>query len=127
MAKVLLVEDDESVRGGLAILLSADGHEIVGEAGNGQEALHLLANGCNPDVILLDLHMPIMNGWQFLARLREGTDHPVPPVIVVSALRVGNVLPPVVAEIDKHSLEGRLSSAIGMAIAARAERPRRRA
>jgi chemotaxis response regulator CheB len=80
---VLLVDDDEALRRAVAVLISAHGHEIVGEAGNGEEALRLLANGCNPDVILLNLYMPTMNGWEFLARLPAVTDNAVPPVIVV--------------------------------------------
>jgi CheY-like chemotaxis protein len=125
VATLLLIDDDKELLRSIAVLMSLDGHKIVGEAGNGEEALRVLLDGCNPDVILLDLYMPIMNGWQFLERLRGFTAQRVPPVIVVSALQVGAGAPspPVVAQIDKHSIHGiRLTSAIQMATSARAER-----
>src|SRR5262245_1700192 len=72
------------MREAAAELLKLDGHEIAGQAGNGAEALALLAEGCRPDVIVLDLQMPVMNGWQFVAALHEN-DIPAPPVVVLSS------------------------------------------
>jgi NarL family two-component system response regulator LiaR len=60
--KVLLVDDHAVVRSGLAaVLASQDGLELVGEASNGQEAIRL-AEQHQPDVILMDMMMPVMDG-----------------------------------------------------------------
>jgi CheY-like chemotaxis protein len=77
------VEDDPDVRDSLALVLRQRGHEVV-EASHGREALALLAASPPPTVILLDLMMPVMNGWQFLATLRERPDASV-PIIVMTA------------------------------------------
>jgi two-component system cell cycle response regulator DivK len=61
---ILLVDDDEDVRTGVAELLRLDGYEIV-EAADGQEALRHLRLGLRPCLVLLDLNMPRMSGWQF--------------------------------------------------------------
>jgi len=66
---VLVVEDDECARKALAMLLNDD-YDVV-EAANGREALATLAKGARPDVILLDLVMPQMDGWEFMKRQRS--------------------------------------------------------
>src|SRR6478752_9243360 len=84
MAVVLLVEDDVLLRKNLAALVEAEGHEAL-PAGNGFEAVELLRRGPMPALILLDLMMPVMNGWAFLKYRNE---HPVlseVPVIVTTA------------------------------------------
>lgn len=69
--KVLLVDDHEMVRIGLAAVLGTeDGIEVVGEAGNGQEGLRL-ANAYEPDVVLMDLVMDGMDGIETTRRLLE--------------------------------------------------------
>ena len=67
--KVLVVDDSKSIRQIQRRYLSAMGHEVV-EATNGKEALEVLE--ANPDVqlILLDWHMPVMNGYEFLKTMR---------------------------------------------------------
>lgn len=83
MTKILVVDDDVAGRNGLAELLDSCGYAVC-EAGDGCEALALLEGGYRPSVILLDLNMPVMNGWQFLAALdRNGTVWP--PILVISA------------------------------------------
>ena len=83
-ATVLVVEDDVDVRDALTVSLAIDGYEAVGAA-NGHEALALLRAGLNADVILLDLSMPVMDGWQFRAA-QLGDEHLAAiPTIVVSA------------------------------------------
>lgn len=68
---VLLVDDNEDIRLLVRIgLESSGGFDIVGEAANGQEAVEALDRGC-PDVILLDLAMPVMDGFTALPLLRE--------------------------------------------------------
>jgi CheY-like chemotaxis protein len=88
--RILVVEDDAATRDALSLILSAQGFDVQGAA-NGQEALALLRSGPHPDLILLDLMMPIMDGWQFR---REQTRDPTLsaiPVVVLSA--DGNVQP----------------------------------
>jgi len=81
---VLIVEDDEDIRALLAESLSTSGFAVVG-AGDGVEALRLLDSGVEPDVVVLDLMMPRMNGWAFLEKLRADPDHADIPVLVTSA------------------------------------------
>ena len=81
---VLLVEDDLDVREAMADLLACEGLRVV-VAGDGREALDLLQAGLRPSVIVLDLTMPRMDGWEF--RQAQTADHDLKdiPVIVVSA------------------------------------------
>jgi len=64
MSAILIVEDCEEIRVDLAELLSDEGYEVV-TAQHGAEALTLLEAGPAPSLILLDLMMPVMDGWQF--------------------------------------------------------------
>jgi DNA-binding NarL/FixJ family response regulator len=71
MIKVLIVEDHQMVRAGLrALLEKAGGIEILAEASNGQEAVQLTQRH-KPDVLIMDIRMPIMNGIQAAERIRE--------------------------------------------------------
>jgi CheY-like chemotaxis protein len=83
---VLVVDDYADSRGAVHELLEDNGYEVV-EASNGQEALNFLVSGAVPNVqlIVLDLQMPIMNGWQFLTLLDNYFRLSTIPVIVVSA------------------------------------------
>jgi signal transduction histidine kinase/DNA-binding response OmpR family regulator len=81
---VMLVEDDLETRDMMARTLKKAGWD-VSEAGNGQEALDLLAVK-SPDLILLDLMMPVMDGFGFLAEMRVRPDLQHIPVIVVTAM-----------------------------------------
>ena len=81
---VLIVEDDEDLREMMAQLLSIEGFKAATVA-NGREALaYLHAN--KPDVILLDLMMPVMDGWEFRRQQKADPDLAHVPVIVLSAL-----------------------------------------
>jgi CheY-like chemotaxis protein len=83
--RILVVEDDPAVLQALAIVLEQEGYDVA-TAGNGREALAALEGGRPPDLILLDLWMPVMNGWEFLERLRaDRTPARELPVIVVTA------------------------------------------
>jgi len=81
--RILLVEDHRIVREGLRCLLeSQDGFEIVGEAEDGRAAIDM-AKQCQPDIILMDIGMPNMNGIEATRLIRK--DSPDIKVIAVSA------------------------------------------
>ena len=79
--RVLIADDNPDILILLRTNLRAAGYESL-EAGNGQIALERIAED-RPDVVLLDLMMPVLDGWGVLEALRGNTD--APPVIVVSA------------------------------------------
>ena len=80
---VLLVDDDEVVRRSVREALEPIGWQVT-EAENGEIAVASLA-AARPDVIILDLMMPKMDGFEFLAELRERTDWQAIPVVVITA------------------------------------------
>jgi len=81
---VLVVDDDAEIRQALAELLEDEEYAVL-LAANGKEALDLIGRGMRPDVILLDVMMPVMDGWHFLsARLRH-PDLVEVPIIIISA------------------------------------------
>ncbi len=72
--RVLLADDEALVRTGLRLILGTEpGFEVVGEAADGEEALRLVAE-LSPDVLLLDIRMPVLDGLQTTRRLREAGD-----------------------------------------------------
>lgn len=79
---VLVVDDDEDVRDSVATILRDEGYHVE-TAANGKEALEKLERIPPPGAVLLDLMMPVMNGWSTLEALRKRG--PAPPVVVVSA------------------------------------------
>jgi len=83
VTRALVVEDDDATREMLKRLLVGEGW-TVGTATNGREALERLSAE-PPDLILLDLLMPEMDGFEFLAKLRESPAHAGTPVIIVTA------------------------------------------
>ncbi|MFK4034364.1 response regulator [Nonomuraea wenchangensis] len=85
--RVLIVDDHEVVRQGLRFVLEQeDGIEVVGEAGDGEAALRAV-RALRPDVMLLDLVMPVMDGLRALRALREAADGPAPAVIVLTSFQ----------------------------------------
>jgi len=85
---VLIVEDDADLREMMAQLLTLEGFRTAAVA-NGREALQYLGDGDKPEVILLDLMMPIMDGWEFRRRQQADPELSRVPVIVLSALDQG--------------------------------------
>jgi CheY-like chemotaxis protein len=82
---VLVVDDDTSIRKMIIAALRRDGYRFL-EAPNGREALDLMREA-RPDVVLLDLMMPVLSGWDVLKERRSDPDLSRIPVIVVSANR----------------------------------------
>lgn len=81
---VLVVDDDENVREPIVLLLEHEGYEVA-LAPDGQGALDLLRQGIVPSVIVLDLMMPVMTGWEFRRRQLADPALAAVPVLVVSA------------------------------------------
>lgn len=92
-ARILVVDDDADLRRSLAEVLEEEGYE-VSCANNGEEALKALA-GVAPNAILLDLTMPVMDGWTFRDVQRNDPRLAGIPTVVISA-----------AYSDPHALEG---------------------
>jgi two-component system copper resistance phosphate regulon response regulator CusR len=81
--RILVVDDDPRTRDLLAKGLAESGHEAL-QAANGEEALAAIAAAAQHfDLVLLDVMMPVLDGWQTIARLRS--DSPTTPVIMLSA------------------------------------------
>ena len=80
--RVLIVDDHESFRSSARLLLEAEGYEVVGEAETGEGGLRAAAE-LAPDVILLDVHLPDVDGFDVAARL--ATDVTSPRVVITSS------------------------------------------
>ncbi len=71
---IVIIDDHKIVREGLKQLLEFDGDiKVIAEAGDGKEGLSVIRK-FKPDVVLLDINMPVMNGLEVLERLKEGGD-----------------------------------------------------
>ena len=81
---VLIVEDDVDTREMLGRYLELEGFRVE-TAANGRQALERLESGSEPSVIVLDLMMPVMDGWQFRREQAQRGEIAKIPVIVVSA------------------------------------------
>ncbi len=83
--KILHVDDEADIREVAALSLGLDPDMEVRSAASGQEALEVLAGDWRPDVVLLDVMMPAMDGGATLARLRTLPGHAATPVIFMTA------------------------------------------
>jgi CheY-like chemotaxis protein len=88
MCRILLVEDDHDIRESAAGLLSTCGNDVI-EAENGRDALDWLLGQVErpPCMAIVDLMMPVMDGWEFIATLRRDPQWNQLYVIVFSAVR----------------------------------------
>jgi len=84
--RVLLVEDERDVRDALAEVLESERYEVL-RAAHGAEALRMLTgtDGIDCDLIVLDLMMPVMNGWDFRKKQRADAQLARIPVLLMSA------------------------------------------
>jgi CheY-like chemotaxis protein len=100
---VLVIEDDEVLRSAMKMVLEWEGYHVLC-AENGREALDLLRIGKSmgkaPGLILLDLMMPVLDGWQLCDELQQDPALAAIPVVVVSALPAADT-PGVAAHIQK--------------------------
>jgi signal transduction histidine kinase len=82
--QILLVEDDRSIRVALKGILEDEGYAVTA-ADNGRQALERLRAGGAPDLIVLDLRMPVMDGWEFRAAQKDDPKLARIPVLAISA------------------------------------------
>ena len=83
MPNILVVEDDDAIRGMVSDVLREDGYN-VSEARNGAEAFDYVG-AHRPDLIVLDLMMPVMDGWQFVEACHRAAVCDAVPIVVTSA------------------------------------------
>jgi CheY-like chemotaxis protein len=81
---VMVVDDEADVRLVARIVLSSAGYEVI-EADSGESALGALDRGAAPDVLLLDVRMPGIDGWEVLRRLRSDPDRADLPIVIFTA------------------------------------------
>jgi CheY-like chemotaxis protein len=128
---LLIVEDNVETRDALSILLRQKDYRVIAVA-DGKQALDCLTAGMIPDLILLDMLLPILDGWNFLQRLeRDFLSHPIPIIITTGIILspewasangcAGFLKKPVepeklFREVDRCLRRSRLSNAAGCAI-----------
>jgi CheY-like chemotaxis protein len=89
MAKILLVEDNEMNRDMLSRRLTKRGHEVV-IAVNGQQGVDMAATE-NPEIILLDMSLPVMDGWEAARRLKgDPATQPIPIIALTAHAMAGD-------------------------------------
>ena len=113
--RVLVVDDHPLYREGLTMAVSAmPGKTVVGEAGDGEEALRQVAD-LTPDVVVMDLHMPGMNGVDATRRILE--EHPATAVLVLTMLENDeSVFAAMRAGAKGYLLKGATGAEIGRAL-----------
>jgi len=82
---VLIVEDNRDLAGTLALFLDLRGHEVT-VAHDGAEGLHYLRTHAAPRLVVLDLMIPVLDGWELLRQRRADPNLAAVPVLVVSAV-----------------------------------------
>ncbi|WP_181150855.1 ATP-binding protein [Paenibacillus sp. PCH8] len=82
-ARILVVDDEPVILQILHQHLSAAGHQVI-QAGSGQKAMDLLVQGCEPDLIITDLMMPHMSGYELCRMIRQHMDGPMPILILTA-------------------------------------------
>jgi CheY-like chemotaxis protein len=114
--QILIVEDEDDLRSAIGGVLEEAGYRVL-SAGNGRDALQAMINGeLTPDLILLDLRMPVMDGWEFAHVVRCYRRLANIPIVVISTPSPGPRWPKVdgmlakpfthlalVTEVGKHA------------------------
>lgn len=90
---VLIVEDNIDILEAMQMAIEMEEVQVL-TATNGQEALALLEQGQKPSLILLDLMMPIMDGWTFAEVVSQSEDFSQIPIVIVSAFSDQKQFPP---------------------------------
>ena len=121
MKPLLIIDDDYDLRASIADVLHNEGYrvELFGDA---RQALSALRNGLKPSLILLDLMMPEMNGWEFRAEQRKDPELNAIPVLVVTARTSGDLSRETLGEVEilrkpftvlelRHAIERRVKAA----------------
>lgn len=85
LCHIMIVEDDAGIRDALVDTLEDEGYRVTAAA-NGVDAFRHLQHNPRPCLILLDLMMPVMTGWEFLARLRQQQDLASISIVILSAV-----------------------------------------
>ncbi len=99
--KVLLVDNEENIREALKYGLNMKGVFNIEEASNGMEAL-VKAIGLNPDIILLDVNMPVMDGIQAYRKLKEKPETKHIPVVLLTAKPYTEILKEIKITSDEY-------------------------
>lgn len=124
--RVLVVEDEADIREAISELLQLSGFAVQ-QAADGQEALQQLREGRVPELIVTDLLMPRLNGWDLLQELKRHPDWSEIPVVVVSAASPSTATRvPVEAVLAKPVQRGELVSSVARACERAAARRRQR-
>jgi CheY-like chemotaxis protein len=89
---ILVVDDNDDLRETVQMLLEAKGFSVAA-AGDGRAALEHLRTGARPVLVLLDLMMPDMNGWQFLQHVREDPSLGAIPIVIMTAHKSVDLAP----------------------------------
>src|ERR1041384_4010828 len=92
--RIMIVDDDEEIRATLAELLAQEGFEVI-EASDGIDALDRLSKEALPNLILLDLMMPKMDGWGFQSEVQKDAALASIPIVVMTAAgqKTSNTIP----------------------------------
>jgi len=81
---IMIIEDDIEILSTVKLFLEFEGYKVV-TAPNGFEAMNILKTSGIPNLILLDMKMPIMNGWEFAIEFLDKHDHNAPIVVMTAA------------------------------------------
>jgi len=90
MASIALADDHVLLRNGLASLIKNFGHEVLFEANNGEDLIKLIKEGKKPDLVLMDINMPVKDGYETSSWLKE--NYPEIKVLALSMLDDENAI-----------------------------------
>src|SRR3984957_610927 len=114
---VVLVDDEQLIRGAIAQALASSGLELVGEAVNGEDAIEIVVD-VHPDVVLMDLRLPGISGVEAIEQL--GLLAPASRVLVLTRSEQNRVVEAIVAGASGYILKSAPSKAIAAAVRATA-------